>query len=82
MTPGEVLEELSRRGIQLYLSGGFLRYRGPVGAFDDEMRAAVLACRNELLADWVCPSCEQIHPVFFGFHSNLRCRSCSQEVEP
>ena len=44
-----VLAELTRRGVELAVVGDRLRYR-PVGAVTDELRVAMVACRQELLA--------------------------------
>ncbi len=44
-----VLAELTQRGVELAVDGDRLRYR-PAGAVPDELRDAMAACRQELLA--------------------------------
>jgi hypothetical protein len=44
-----LLEEARRRGVELRLEGGRLRYRAPAGALTAELREALRAHREELL---------------------------------
>lgn len=79
MTPGLLLQALEDREIQLYVQNAFLRYKAPVGAFTDELRQETRALRQELLADWMCLSCERIVRHFYGIPP--RCRRCLEKVE-
>ncbi len=50
MTTAELLNELSRRGIELRTEGDQLRYRAPKGALTSDLRSRIDAHRSELLA--------------------------------
>lgn len=78
MTPGFLLRALEDRGIQLFVQNAQLRYRGPVGAFTDQLRHETRVLRQELLTDWMCPSCERIVRYFYGIPP--RCRQCLEVV--
>lgn len=81
MSPGDLLAELEARGVRLYVQGGFLRYRGPRGAYDLELRAEVDVLKQNILANWLCPSCQQVARVFYGFPPLTLCRRCFDEAE-
>ena len=49
MTAEELITRLSCRGVSLWSEAGRLRYRAPEGALDDELRAELKRCKNELL---------------------------------
>jgi hypothetical protein len=57
VTAEALLLELERRGLALEAAGEKLRYRGPAGAFTDELRQAAVACRAELLELLSRPRC-------------------------
>jgi amino acid adenylation domain-containing protein len=46
----ELLEELRRQGLELWFEGERLRFRAPEGVFTSERRSALLACRDDMLA--------------------------------
>jgi len=50
MTAAALLAALWGRGVEVYVADGRLRYRGPVGALDDDLRRAAADHRAELLA--------------------------------
>jgi hypothetical protein len=50
MTPTEVLVACAEAGVSLSFEAGELRYRGPVGAYGPELRAAVAENRAALIA--------------------------------
>lgn len=75
--PGSALDELAGRGIRLFVRNGFLKYRGPVGAMTDELRALVASHRGTYLRDWRCMSCERIVDALFGFPPLVVCRDCA-----
>ena len=50
MTAANVLAALRARGVELTVAAGWLRYRAPVGALDNELRHAAAVHRAELLA--------------------------------
>jgi hypothetical protein len=45
----ELMTELGRRGVELYLDGDRLRFRAPSGALGPELRAAVAAQRVAII---------------------------------
>jgi hypothetical protein len=55
MTTIDLLDALRSRGIQLFVDGGRLRYRGPPGALDAPLRRAAAEHRTELLAHLGAP---------------------------
>lgn len=77
MTPGGVLELLESRGVRLFIRDGFLKFRAPVGAYTDELRALVAGHRYAFIEEWRCWSCGSITPVLFGIDSILNCRACT-----
>ncbi|UGT71280.1 condensation domain-containing protein [Nocardia gipuzkoensis] len=48
-TPADLLIELRRRGVELWLDQELLRFRAPVGAIDETIRAAMSAWRGDLI---------------------------------
>lgn len=50
MNAAAVLAAARERGVELSAAGGRLRYRGPAGALDAELRRAAVRHRDELLA--------------------------------
>jgi hypothetical protein len=50
MTLGELLAELNRRGLEVWADGETLRIRGPKGAADKGLRAALAQHKSEILA--------------------------------
>lgn len=50
MTAAELLDELARRGVQVWAQGGKLRFRSPPGALAPEDRARLRERRDEVLA--------------------------------
>lgn len=62
-TAAEVLERCKRRGVELYLDDGAIRYRAHAGAYGDHLRALVAECREELTVTlalrsrMVCAAC-------------------------
>jgi hypothetical protein len=50
VTASDVLATLRDRGVEVFIADGKLRYRGPVGALDDDMRRVIAERRPELLA--------------------------------
>lgn len=77
MTPGAVLELLESHGIRLLIRDGFLKYRGPAGAYTDELRSLVAAHRYVFIEDWSCSVCGAIVRTLFGIGADLRCRECT-----
>lgn len=49
MTPGELIEDLAREGVVLYLKDGKLKYQADAGAYTDERRAIVAQHREALI---------------------------------
>lgn len=49
MTVEELLAEVERRDIRLWVEGGRLRYDAPPGALDDDLRAALRARKPEVI---------------------------------
>mgnify|MGYP002780035031 CR=1 FL=1 len=49
MSIDSLLAELKRRGIRVWTEGGELRYRAPQGAFDDALKAQVVAQKPALI---------------------------------
>ena len=49
MSSRQLLAELRRRDIALWVEDGQIRYRAPVGALNDALRAAVKEHREDLL---------------------------------
>lgn len=80
-TPGDALAELGVQGIRLFVRDGFLRYRGPAGAYTDELRALVASHRGVFLRDWRCMACERIVDALFGFPPLVVCRECAPRRE-
>lgn len=81
MTPDGLLAELEARGVELFVSGGFLRYRGRRGAYDLELRAEVDRLRENILANWLCPRCSRATRIFYGFPPLASCRRCFDKAE-
>jgi hypothetical protein len=50
MTAAALLATLWGRGVEVYVADGRLRYRGPAGALNDDLRRAAADHRAELLA--------------------------------
>jgi hypothetical protein len=50
MTPRELLAECHRRGIALEPSGETLHYRSPKGALSEDLKAALVERKSEILA--------------------------------
>ncbi len=46
----ELLGEMARAGIRLWVEGGRIRFRAPAGAMTDERKGRIKACEAELLA--------------------------------
>lgn len=62
MTPTACLQELSARGVRLWVEAAALKYRAPAGALTDDLRTAVAASKSEIvrLLDGrpeLCPRC-------------------------
>ena len=49
LKPSLFVEELERRGIQLWLDGDMIRYRAPPGKLTDELKTAISARRSEIV---------------------------------
>lgn len=49
MTPAACLQELSARGVRLWVEGDALKYEAPLGVLTSEMRHAVAANRAEII---------------------------------
>ena len=45
-----VIEQLAELGVSLWVDGGRLKYRGPVDALHDDLRARVIRQRDDLVA--------------------------------
>lgn len=45
----DLLSELGRRGVELYLVGECLRFRAPAGALEPDLRDAVAAQRSAII---------------------------------
>lgn len=80
MTPGDLLAALEGHKIRLFLRDGFLKYRGPVGAYNTALREEVKQNRQTLLDGWLCPRCQQIVRVFVGFPPDICCLRCCAET--
>ncbi len=50
MTPLELVEALATKGVQLYVEGGALKYRGPKSALTPETLARLKAHKAEVIA--------------------------------
>ncbi len=50
MSAADVLNALAERNVKLWIEGDRLRYHGPKGALTDELRVAVSASKNDLIA--------------------------------
>ena len=50
MTPLELVEALTIKGVQLYVEGGALKYRGPKSALTPETLARLKAHKAEVIA--------------------------------
>lgn len=49
MTPAELLDEASHRGVRLFVVGSELRFRAPRGALTPELKAALVEHKSALL---------------------------------
>ena len=49
-TTAEILNELETRGVELWVEADRLRFRAPEGALTPDLRAAVTACKHDLIA--------------------------------
>lgn len=76
MTPGELLADLERREIRLFVEDGFFRYEAPKGTFDDQTRVEVRRLREVFLTEWLCSRCLNVGRFFIGFKPNVCCPNC------
>lgn len=81
MSPGAVLELLEARGIRLAVVNGFLRYRAPVGAYTDEIRALVAEHRYTLIEEWRCWFCGRITRTLYGLDPVVLCLRCHRRTQ-
>lgn len=66
----DLLLDLRRRLVSLFVRDGQLGWRGPAGAMTEDLAARVRACKGELLREpWKCPGCG-------GDNFDLRQRCC------